>query len=293
MTRVGEPGGGFVHAPVETVQAAVRRLPAEQVAGLGVVGPEALDLALLRAQALVVGEDVDIDAHNLDDGAGGVADADREVAAEVDHLAGALIAVQGRLEASHGVGDVVEVARGVQGAKLDAALAVGNLGNDGRDDGPGRLARTVGVEGPQDGDRGAEGQVERQGDLVRADLARRIGGLALKGMVLGDGDEAGGAIDLAGGGVDDPADAQFAGGLHHVERALDVGVHIGVGRVVRVGNGDECRQVQDGVTTGHGGAHPVGIADVAGEYFEMSAHFLGAVVEPALGIIKSCRARRL
>lgn len=103
-------------------------------------------------------------------------------------------------------------------------------------------------------------------------------------MVLGDGHGAGGTVDLAGGGVDDLDDVQGAGGLEDVEGALDICVDVGVGRVVRIGDGDERGQVEDGVAVGHGSAHPMGVADVAGEDLEVTAHVRGAVVEPAPGI---------
>lgn len=104
--------------------------------------------------------DLDVGTHDFGDGADGVADADLEVAAQVDDLAGTAVGVQGGQEAGDGVGDIVEVACRTQGAELEAALAVGDLGDDGRDHGAGRLARAIGVEGPQDGDRSAKGQVE-------------------------------------------------------------------------------------------------------------------------------------
>ena len=71
--------------------------------------------------------------------------------------------------------------------------------------------------------------------------------------------------------MDDPADAQIARRLHDVERALDVGVDVGIGRVIGIGNGDQRRQMQHGIATLHGRAHAVGIADVAGEHLELAA----------------------
>ncbi len=234
----GKPLDRLGEATAKTFQSAEGRLPAKQVTRLGVVRPEALDLALVRAQALRVGQDLDVCFHDLGDGAGGVADADLEVAPQINHLTDTGIGLERFDEAVDGVGNEVEIAGRMHGAELDAALAAGDLRDDGRDHGTGGLARSVGVEGSQRDDRGAEGQIKGLGDLIRADLAGRVGRLALQGMRLGNGHEAGGAVDLAGGGVNNLADAQLTRGLDDVERALDVGVDVSVRRMIGVGDRD-------------------------------------------------------
>ena len=57
-------------------------------------------------------------------------------------------------------------------------------------------------------------------DLVRADLAGRVGRLSLQRMLLVDRHVERRAVDLAGRGVHDPA--HVSAGLHHVEGAADV-----------------------------------------------------------------------
>ena len=120
--------------------------------------------------------------------------------------------------------------------------------------------------------------------MIRADLAGRVGRLALQRVCLGDGHEARGAVDLAGGGVDDRPDAQIARGLDHVERAFDVGIDGGVGRMVRVWDCNQRGQVQDCIAAGHGGAHAIRVADVTSEDLELAADVFGAVVQPTPGV---------
>ena len=166
-------------------------------------------------------------------------------------------------------------------AQLDLAGAGGDLADHGRDHRPGGLARAVGVERPNHGHRRAEGGVEAEGDLVGADLGSRIGRLPLQGMRFGHRHEPRGAIDLAGRGVDDALDTQVPRRLHDIQRAEDIGLNIGLGRMVAVGNGDQGGQVQDNVAPGHRGAHAVRIADVAGEDVQIPADVRRTVVQPA------------
>lgn len=57
-------------------------------------------------------------------------------------------------------------------------------------------------------------------------------------MLLGDGNKSGRSINLAGGGVDNPLYPQIPGCLQNIQGAFDIGVHIGVGGVIGVGNAD-------------------------------------------------------
>ena len=123
--------------------------------------------------------------------------------------------------------------------------------------------------------------MKTQCDLVRADLAGRIGRLALQRMRLGDRYEPGGAIDLAGRGVDHPFDAQIPRRLNDVQRAQNIGLNIGLRRVIAVGNGDQGREVQHHVAAGHGRTYPVRVANVAGEDVQILADVRRAVVQPA------------
>ena len=66
-------------------------------------------------------------------------------------------------------------------------------------------------------------------------------------MRLGDRDRERRAVDLAGRGVDDSRRAVGAGGLEDVQRARRVRREVRLGCLVRVGDGDQCGQVADGV----------------------------------------------
>ncbi len=120
-----------------------------------------------------------------DDRLGQVADADLRAGAQVEGLAFHAGGLGGPQEAGDGVGDVGQVAAGVQVAQADHVLGQG-LGDDGRDHGAGGLARAVGVEGPQGDHRQLVGAVEALGQLVGADLAGGVGRLALQGVVFVD-----------------------------------------------------------------------------------------------------------
>jgi len=120
------------------------------------------------------------------------------------------------------------------------------LGDDGGDDGAGGLSGSVGVEGA-DGDGGDfEGSIVGFDEFVCADFAGGVGGLPLQRMALIDGDTHGGAVDFAGGGVDD-GNVELAGGFEDVEGAEDVGLDGFNGVEVGVGDGDEGAEVVDEV----------------------------------------------
>ena len=71
--------------------------------------------------------------------------------------------------------------------------------------------------------------MEGQRQLIRPDLARRIGRLADQGMVLGDGDRLRAAVYFAGGGLHDLVESQIPRRLEHIQGALNIGVNVGVG----------------------------------------------------------------
>ena len=185
--------------------------------------------------------------HEGDQAAREIADGDLAPAAHVDVAAHGGVAAGESDEAGARVGHEGQVARGALGAELDLVPAGGELADDRGDDRPGRLARAVGVEGPDDGDRRREAAVERLGQGVGGDLGRRVGRLALAGMALVDGYVARRAEHLGGRGDEEALDAEVAGGLQHVERALHVGGDVAVGRLVGVGDGDQRGEVEDHV----------------------------------------------
>jgi hypothetical protein len=170
-----------------------------------------------------------------------------------------------------GVVDVGEVAAGVEGAEGDVVLGEG-LGDDGGDDGTGGLSRTIGVEGA-DGDGGdSEGSVVGFDEFVGANFAGGVGGLTLEGVGFVDGDAQGGAVDFAGGGVDE-GDVELAGGFEDVEGAEDVGLDGFDGVEVGVGDGDEGAEVVDEVAAGGGLEDGGGVAQVAEDEFYAIKHF--------------------
>lgn len=90
-------------------------------------------------------------------------------------------------------------------------------------------------------------------------------------MLLVDGHVLRRAVDLAGGGDEHALGVQLTRGVQHVQRALDVGVHVAVRAVVGEGDRDECGQVEHALLPAHGGAHAVGVAHVAHEDVDFAA----------------------
>lgn len=88
-------------------------------------------------------------------------------------------------------------------------------------------------------------------------------------MGLVDGGVAGRAIDFAGRGVDKATRFEVARGGENVEGAADVGLHIGVGGFVGVGNANEGSEVEYGVAPGHRGLDGAEVADVAAVKFDL------------------------
>ena len=79
---------------------------------------------------------------------------------------------------------------------------------------------------------------------------------------------------LRQGGTELAFDHEVARRMQHVERALDVGVDIGIGRMKAEGYRDQRGEVQDDRAAAHRLAHAVRIADVSGDV-------AGAAIEPA------------
>jgi len=99
-------------------------------------------------------------------------------------------------------------------------------------------------------------------------------------VLFGDRGEFGCAVDLARRRVHNPPDAKFASRLQNIERALDVRIYIGVGRVVRERDSDQHRKVQHRVATSHGRANTVRVSNVAGENFNLVANFWRRLIQP-------------
>ena len=184
-------------------------------------------------------------------------------------------------KAKQHIGDEVEITGGAQLAQLNLGLTGQQLGDDGGNNRTLALTGTVGVEGTNDGHRQIEAAVEAFGQTVGTNLGGRVGALALIRMLLVDGNIQGGAVHLAGGGDHHALGVQLAGGVQHVQGALDVGVYIAVGAVVAEGDGNQSGQMVHMLLTAHCGAHTVGVTHVAGEDLNLAANLLGQGVDPA------------
>ena len=103
-------------------------------------------------------------------------------------------------------------------------------------------------------------------------------------MLLVDRRVTGCAVNLGCGCHQHSRRAQLAGGLQDIQRALDVGVHIGIRRMVAEGDADERRQVKNHIDAFHGGFHAVRIADITAEKLHLPADFLGQPVQPTEGV---------
>jgi hypothetical protein len=146
------------------------------------------------------------------------------------------------------------------------------LHGDGRDHGPGALARSEGVERAQRHHRRLERAMIALGQFVSGDLGGGIGRLADQGVGLGHGNGLGRAIDLAGRGVDQTTDAQFPHGLKNVQRAHHVCPDVALRRQIRIGNGDQGAEVEDDLPVLHGVIDAVAVGQVAAPHVEVGPH---------------------
>ena len=101
-------------------------------------------------------------------------------------------------------------------------------------------------------------------------------------MVFRDRNELGGAVGLAGGGVNHPFQAKIAGGLHHVQGAMDVGVDIAGGRHIAVGNRDQSSQVEHRAAAPHRLPHAERVPDVTQYQLKVCPGIGRKRVEPAV-----------
>src|SRR5216684_9258137 len=93
-----------------------------------------------------------------------------------------------------------------------------------------------------------------------------------------------GAIDLAGGGLHEAANARLAGGLQDVHGATYVGFDIGVGRGIGKRYSDQRRQMHDVGASRGGRDHEMRIANVAGDDLHGLHDVRGHGIEPAPGV---------
>src|ERR1017187_2840509 len=81
-----EPFCGFRQAALEALATAIAGLPTEELLGLGISGPQALNLGVFRTQAGFVRNDFDLDVHDVSNQLSRIADGNLEITAEVDHF---------------------------------------------------------------------------------------------------------------------------------------------------------------------------------------------------------------
>ena len=75
------------------------------------------------------------------------------------------------------------------------------------------------------------------------------------------------AVRFTGTGLHDPADIPTTGRLQYVEGTRHVRAHIFAWRLIGVGDGDQCRQVEDDVDSLADVEHEVWVAHVAAHDF--------------------------
>ena len=110
--------------------------------------------------------------------------------------------------------------------------------------------------------------VKRLAQLVRGDLARRVGRLRVEGMLFVDGNVLGRPVHLAGGGADDSPLPDVAGGREDVECPHED--HLGdfPGMLEGKRNPDEGRQVEDVLLVFHGLDYLIELGQIAGGVFD-------------------------
>ena len=101
--------------------------------------------------------------------------------------------------------------------------------------------------------------------------------------MLVNGHILGGAVYFAGGSNHHALGAQLAGGVQHVQGALDVGIHIAVRAVVAERNGNQGSQMEHALLPAHGSTHTVGVTYIAHKDIHFIADLRGQGIDPAQG----------
>src|SRR5690349_9546236 len=99
-------------------------------------------------------------------------------------------------------------------------------------------------------------------------------------MLLGDRHEARGTVDLARRSMYHSPHSQLTRRLENVERAFNVRIDVGIGRVIRIRDRNERREVEDRPASSHCFPDSVRIPDVAGEDVDAVANALWRVIQP-------------
>ena len=122
--------------------------------------------------------------------------------------------------------------------------------------------------------------MKRERQLVGTDLRGCVWRLSIQRMLLGDGNEARRSVHFAGGGVDDLRHSKLPRRLQHVQRPLDVGLDVGVGRMIGVRYGNQGGEMEHYVASSHSLPDAVRIPDVAREDIERGPDVLRRRIEP-------------
>ncbi len=214
--------------------------------------------------AEAVGDGLDVRlvaAAQLQQSVGQLAVGDLVVRADVVDLADRA-PVEHELDGAVVVLDVDPVAHVATVAVQRHLGAVEQVGGEQRDDLLRELVRPEVVRAAGDDDRQAVGRHVGEGDQVRAGLGRRVRRARRQLVGLGEAALLDRAVDLVGGDVHEPADADLAGDVAQHVGAEAVGAHERVrvdDRAVDVRLGGE---VDDGVVAVHPLEHGVLVADV-------------------------------
>ncbi len=253
-----------------------------QSANFGVVAAKTEHFGVFGAQAVFFGDEFHIGLHQFLDQVKGVADTDLCAGPDIHHLADGVVG-SGQVDKSlAGVQHIVEIPCGRNIPQLNLFFSGGDLGDNGGDHGPGALAGAIGVERPGNGHGQAECQMKAQGHLVRPDLACRIWRLGLQRMFLVDRDVLGRAVNFGGGGVDHAFALVFPGGLADIESAFDVGVHIGVRRDIRIGYGNQGRQMENHIDIFGDFLAEMGVPDIPAYHIQFFPAFYNFQPSPVV-----------
>ncbi len=170
-------------------------------------------------------------------------------------------------------------------------LTVQQLGDDGRDDRPCRLPRSVTIEGPDDLDRQAERLVIAQGQLVGGNFRRRVRRLPDQGMLLVHRHVLCRPVGFARGSDDDIFEVPLPCRLQDIVGALDIGPDVGK-RVTRTSrDADQRRQMKDGLAACHGAVNAVVITNITCDNLDIID--AARVLEPAPAVLRIVMDKRL
>ena len=87
-------------------------------------------------------------------------------------------------------------------------------------------------------------------------------------------------VNFAGRGANQARHIAITRGLQNVERSRNVSVNKRGGRQVRVGDRDQCSQVQHNLAFTYRTTNEMQIADIARDHLELAAHIWSCVVQP-------------